>query len=185
MHTCRTLLAACSVGFWFWLEFSISWCWISPVAIAEGRMGCAMPVKAAEVWPCLLWVFSRVANPQQSRNPLSLDTCEQLGERLAVWRLLWAEDSAEVKSHQLRVHRCFSWCCLCNGRSWRVSLTMATRLQVWSQHALLWQTPSLRTWGGFPKRAPPRWQGHSHEGRAVDKHRPAVEKRGQELCVPI
>lgn len=49
-------------------------------------MGCAVPVKAAEVWPCLLWVFSRAASPQQSRIPLSLSTCKQLGESLALWR---------------------------------------------------------------------------------------------------
>lgn len=48
-------------------------------------MGYAVPVKA-EIWPCLLWVFFRPSHPQQSSIPLSLGTCRQLRERLAIWR---------------------------------------------------------------------------------------------------
>lgn len=59
-------------------------------------MGCAVPVKAAEVWLCLLWVFSRAANPQQCSILLSLGTCEEGWPCGGPVRLLQAEDAGEM-----------------------------------------------------------------------------------------
>ena len=71
-------------------------------------------------------------------------------------------------------------------------LTVAINLQVWSQNALPWQTTTpfrtrILAQCGEAFQKEPDSSGGVVPVRAElwDKHRPTMEKRGEEVCMPI
>lgn len=145
-----TLLAACSVGFWFWLGFSISWCWISFFCChCQGEDGLfwGRQLKSTLTTGLLCCWGNGVLLP--------LVTCVQLGEMLAIWKRrfeqsLWDHCGEKMMKGRCRaicwrVHRWFFYWFLCKWRVTKFLLIMTRSLQVWRQNVLLLETRLLRT----------------------------------------